>query len=125
MVRTLFLLGAVVCLSCLKTAAQTTCTTTTLRLDWRTLQAAASPDRTSGRGTNQVLFKRNFQTPTLAPLPGAAAPAHDLSTVFLPRWTASDLPIFCRIEHEIGLKLPVTVKFRLGSVEYVDWLEGK
>lgn len=47
------------------------------------------------------------------------------SAIFLPRWSAADLPVFCRIEHEIGRKMPVMVKFRLGSVEYVDWLEGK
>lgn len=47
------------------------------------------------------------------------------SSVFLPRWSAADLPVFCRIEHEIARKIPVMVKFRLGSVEYVDWLEGK
>ena len=48
-----------------------------------------------------------------------------LSPVFLPRWSPADLPVFCRIEHEIGKHLPVMVKFRLGSVEYVDQLEGK
>lgn len=47
------------------------------------------------------------------------------SAVFFPQWTAADLPVFCRIEHEIGKKMPVMIKFRLGSVEYVDWLEGK
>lgn len=47
------------------------------------------------------------------------------SAVFLPRWSPADLPVFCRIEHEIGKHLPVMVKFRLGSVEYVDQLEGK
>jgi hypothetical protein len=41
------------------------------------------------------------------------------------RWSAEDLPVFCKIEQEAGKKLPVMVKFRLGSVEYVDWLEGK
>ncbi len=43
--------------------------------------------------------------------------------VFLPQWTASELPVFCRVEHQIGRKLPVAFKFRLGSVDYVDWLE--
>jgi hypothetical protein len=47
------------------------------------------------------------------------------SAIFLPQWTAADLPVFCRIEHEIGKKMPLLIKFRLGSVEYVDWLEGK
>ncbi len=41
------------------------------------------------------------------------------------RWSADDLPFFCRIEHNLGLKTQIPIKFRLGSVEYVDWLEGK
>jgi hypothetical protein len=43
----------------------------------------------------------------------------------LPRWSADDLPFFCKIEHNWAKKLPILLKFRLGSVEYVDWLEGK
>jgi hypothetical protein len=43
----------------------------------------------------------------------------------LPRWSAKDLPFFCRIEHNFAQKSTVPLKFRLGSVEYVDWLEGK
>jgi hypothetical protein len=46
------------------------------------------------------------------------------SCMVLPEWRAADLPVFCRIEHKMALKLPVKVKFRLGSVDYVDWLEG-
>lgn len=41
------------------------------------------------------------------------------------RWSPDDLPFFCRIEHNLGLKTRVPIKFRLGSVDYVDWLEGK
>ena len=56
-------------------------------------------------------------------------PAQDEIPVFfspgLARFQVEDLPFFCRIEHKIGKKLPLLVKFRLGSVEYVDWLEGK
>lgn len=40
-------------------------------------------------------------------------------------WKPEDMPFFCRIEHEVGKKLPLLFKFRLGSVDYVDWLEGK
>jgi len=32
---------------------------------------------------------------------------------------------FCRLEHQLALKIQVPFKFRLGSVQYVDWLEGK
>jgi hypothetical protein len=40
-------------------------------------------------------------------------------------WTAEVLPFFCRIEHHLDKKMRTPFKFRLGSVEYVDWLEGK
>lgn len=45
--------------------------------------------------------------------------------VFLPNWSADQLPFFCKIEHNWGKKARIPLKFRLGSVEYVDWLEGK
>lgn len=48
-----------------------------------------------------------------------------LHPVFLPKWAPEDLPFFCKIEHDWGLKSRIPIKFRLGSVEYVDWLEGK
>jgi hypothetical protein len=35
------------------------------------------------------------------------------------------LPFFCKIEHNLAVKQPMMFKFRLGSVEYVDELEGK
>jgi hypothetical protein len=47
------------------------------------------------------------------------------SVVFLPRWNAETLPFFCRIEHQWAKQHRIPLKFRLGSVEYVDWLEGK
>jgi hypothetical protein len=54
--------------------------------------------------------------------PKAATPPRALP---LPLWVADDLPFFCKIEHRWAKKLPMPLKFRLGSVEYVDWLEGK
>lgn len=48
--------------------------------------------------------------------PGTLNPLH---------WEPKDQPIFCRIEHHLDKKVRIPVKFRLGSVEYVDWLEGK
>ena len=78
-----------------------------------------------------VLLHRAF-TPALFPLHPAATCSTDAPaeiplffTAGLSRWKPADLPFFCRIEHELGKKLPVQFKFRLGSVEYVDALEGK
>jgi hypothetical protein len=48
-----------------------------------------------------------------------------MSPIFLPQWSAETLPFFCKIEHNWGKKSHIPLKFRLGSVEYVDWLEGK
>lgn len=52
-------------------------------------------------------------------------PFNSSSVVFLPRWNAETLPFFCRIEHQWAKQHRIPLKFRLGSVEYVDWLEGK
>jgi hypothetical protein len=48
-----------------------------------------------------------------------------LNPIFLPHWNAEELPFFCKIEHNLGKKSAIPFKFRLGSVEYVDGLEGK
>lgn len=36
-----------------------------------------------------------------------------------------DLAFFCKIEVQLEKKLRFPVKFRLGDVPYVDWMEGK
>lgn len=63
------------------------------------------------------------QTFRFIQIPANNAPRSPLP--HLPAWRAESLPFFCRIEHRWGQKLSLPVKFRLGSVEYVDWLEGK
>lgn len=40
-------------------------------------------------------------------------------------WKSSDLPIFCRAEHLIQRQSGIAFRFRLGSVDYVNALEGK
>lgn len=46
-----------------------------------------------------------------------------------PRYFLMESPapraFFCRLEHQLAQKIQVPFKFRLGSVQYVDWLEGK
>jgi hypothetical protein len=69
-------------------------------------------------------FKPRLQTYALPLLYLENTPAPPVSPL-LQRWKADDLPFFCKIEHQMGKKMKTPVKFRLGSVEYVDWLEGK
>lgn len=66
-------------------------------------------------GTSAKLFPFNIPN-SPSPIPNQP---------LLPRWSAESLPFFCKIEHDFARKNTVPVKFRLGSVEYVDWLEGK
>lgn len=40
-------------------------------------------------------------------------------------WKASDLPIFCKAEYHIQKKSGIAFRFRLGSLDYVNTLEGK
>jgi hypothetical protein len=46
-------------------------------------------------------------------------------SIMFQKWDAEQLPFFCKWEHKLGAKLPIPVLFRLGSVEYVNWLEQK
>ena len=43
----------------------------------------------------------------------------------LSRNYVNQLPIFCKIEHNMSKKARLPVRMRLGSVDYVDYLEGK
>lgn len=61
-----------------------------------------------------------FPTPIVAPLFHNSPPQ-----LRIPDWSADELPFFCRIEHRWDKRTRVPIKFRLGSVDYVDWLEGK
>lgn len=81
------------------------------------LQTAVYDRSVQDRGRT---WKFEFEKP--AQLPDQTLPIHP---VFLPRWSAETLPFFCKIEHDWARKTRIPLKFRLGSVEYVDWLEGK
>ncbi|HAD15038.1 MAG TPA: hypothetical protein DCF33_21650 [Saprospirales bacterium] len=52
-------------------------------------------------------------------------PTSPASIMVITKWSAESLPFFCKIEHKWAKKHRIPMKFRLGSVEYVDWLEGK
>jgi hypothetical protein len=81
--------------------------------------------QTSGPGFRAIAFQPEFTLPTA---PAAVTEKDEIPLFFSPglaQFQVEDLPFFCRIEHKMGKKLPLLFKFRLGSVEYVDWLEGK
>lgn len=74
--------------------------------------------------------KRGTETPVVIPLshrymPGIPEGVKVQPSVMLKKWSADDLPFFCKIEHKMGKNMSLPLKFRLGSVEYVDALEGK
>lgn len=54
-------------------------------------------------------------------------PGHKASAIYplLPQWTPADLPLFCKIEYHLDKILPVSFRFRLGSLDYVNQLEQK
>ncbi len=41
------------------------------------------------------------------------------------RYDHNLFPIFCKIEHKMSLNAKIPIRIRLGSVDYVDKLEGK
>lgn len=47
------------------------------------------------------------------------------SNTWTKEWKSSDLPIFCKAEHLIQKKSGIAFRFRLGSLDYVNALEGK
>ena len=43
----------------------------------------------------------------------------------LPKFDAEELPLFCKIEYKMEKKTRFPVRFRLGTVDVVDGMEGK
>ncbi len=52
-------------------------------------------------------------------------PAFNLLNLPTSRTYINNLGFFCRQELKLDKVLAVPVRFRLGSKEYVDWMEGK
>ncbi len=51
-------------------------------------------------------------------------PFRPLQSVLLRPQNRLPQPFFCKIEDQLSRKIDTAFKFRLGSVQYVDWLEG-
>lgn len=86
--------------------------------------SSAHVEKAATNRPSTSLDKPAWRYRTLFPDPPQKAAAN--TSMLLPRWTAEALPFFCRIEHDwVKAHGRVPLKFRLGSVDYVDWLEGK
>jgi len=63
-----------------------------------------------------------FPTSTNAPITNKST----IATIPIPlAYAYKDLALFCKLEVKMEKVVKIPVKFRLGSVDYVDWLEGK
>jgi hypothetical protein len=49
----------------------------------------------------------------------------NLSVIQPKAWCYADLAFFCKLEIRMEKAARFPIKFRLGDVSYVDWLEGK
>lgn len=68
-------------------------------------------------------FQKHFARPLL-PAQTPETPALRVE-LLRPAYRYEDLAFFCRLEVKMEQALRFPVKFRLGDVPYVDWLEGK
>lgn len=89
------------------------------QLSWKTLKDWATPTANTSLMQFTSYPKPAF-TGAFYPTPPPNDPPLSLNRLY-----AEQMPFFCRIEHQLGKKTNVPFKFRLGSVEYVDWMEGK
>ena len=66
-------------------------------------------------------------TSSLSRLKGYKADAvmKSTSSVSVKKFDPQELPMFCKMEHQMWSSSKMNVRIRLGSLEYVDKLEGK
>ena len=126
MIRWLLFLFLTGCLPCSLTA-QDACLSvgeheTAQRPGFTFRSALSAPDNFLSKNPDNPVSNLPFLNQRL---PGPAQPGSASQGNLLPKWNPASLPFFCRVEHDWGKKLPFAFKFRLGSVEYVNWLEGK
>ena len=65
-----------------------------------------------------------FKNIKLSPNSGTASPYFNISAIPA-NFYAKNLSFFCRQEWKLEKATKIAFKFRLGSVEQCDWLEGK
>ncbi len=70
--------------------------------------------------TGKNIFKKPYAVAPVNPNANISP-----SMLVAPSFYAGHLPFFCREEIKIEHAVKIPFKFRLGSVQYVDYLEGK
>lgn len=72
-------------------------------------------------------FNNSYYNPYLKPAPFKSPLLNDVLTVFaaLNQFDANGMPFFCRIEYKMEKAANFPVRFRLGDIQYVDYLESK
>ena len=91
-----------------------------------TAQTALSVDRLVERGYFRVEAS-GLTLRTELPTPSATGAVNTGAELLPPpaAWRYEDLAFFCRVEVQLERKTRFPVRFRLGSTDYVNYLEGK
>lgn len=77
-------------------------------------------------GYNSVYFSKRQAAQSSSPFDPTQVQAYRTSAFHLPdMYQYEDLAFFCKWEVKLEKAAQMPVKFRLGDVQYVDWLEGK
>jgi len=74
-------------------------------------------------GTSKLFYPPSlyFSSPTSITPNKPSTPVNQIPLAY----AYKDLALFCKLEVKMEKVVKMPVKFRLGSVDYVDWLEGK
>ena len=72
-------------------------------------------------------FNNSYFNPYLKPAPFKSPLLNDMLTAFamLNQFDVQGMPFFCRIEYQMEQAANFPVRFRLGDIQYVDYLESK
>lgn len=82
-------------------------------------ESVAAQENTSKANAVKDFMKSYYAQPTY--LPGVILPKNVIS----PNFYVKNLGFFCKQELKLEAVTGIPFKFRLGSVQYCDWMEGK
>ncbi len=75
--------------------------------------------------SGQHIKKMSWEPAALTINKSAAGIAPVMYPLLNPAYYAQHLGFFCKKELQIEKRIKIPFKFRLGSVQYCDWMEGK